>query len=66
MQNQVKLISKLPTTPETATSTSPRPPGPFMYILSVFPEEWSERRLPNPVLPAAAEYIQKKKKKARN
>ena len=29
----------LPATSETATSTSPRPPGPFMYSLSVFPGE---------------------------
>lgn len=49
----MKEFFDLPRTPETATSTSPRPPGPFMKILSVFPEEWPrDRRLPKPVLPA--------------
>lgn len=44
--------SLLPATPETATSTSPRPPGPFMYSLSVLPECPSDKRLPNRDFPA--------------
>lgn len=42
-----------PAIPETATSTSPRPPGPLMKSLSVLEELWpTERRLPNLDFPA--------------
>lgn len=56
--NYQKVIHQMssffsPAIPETATSTSPRPPGPLMKSLSVLALWPTERRLPNLDFPAA-------------